>query len=131
MHYKYKKEDTKRARPCGRAASGRVAWRKALKKYAHKPGQNLLPSGVSTTAAGKVYTRTKKKGQKKAKKRHRRAKIYGLAARQGSGGREVVAASASLGAGLGVHFMPAAAETVCGQPCMHTFCRQNLRKVSG
>lgn len=56
MHYKYKKVCIKRAWPCGRAASGRVAWRKALKKYAHKPGQNLLPGGVSTTAADKVCT---------------------------------------------------------------------------
>lgn len=61
-----------------------------------------------TAAADKVCTRTKKKGQKKAKKRHRRAKSPGLAAQRGIGGRSVVAASASLGAGLGVHFMPAA-----------------------
>ena len=36
IHYKYRKEDTKRAWPCGRAASGRVAWQDALKKCAPK-----------------------------------------------------------------------------------------------
>lgn len=84
-----------------------------------------------TAAADKICTRTKKKGQKKAKKRHRRAKSPGLAAQQGSGGRSVVAASASLGAGLGVHFMPAASRRQRGQTSMYTFCPQNLRRVSG
>lgn len=90
-----------------------------------------------TAAADKICTRTKKKGQKKAKKRHRRAKSPGLAARQGSGGREVVAASAAAGAGLGVHFMPAASRRQrgqrlkqAGQPCIHTFCRQDWLSVS-
>ena len=81
IHYKYRKEDTKRAWPCGRAASGRVAWREALKKYAPKSAGKTCCRPAFTAAADKVCTRTKKKGQKKAKKRHRRAKIPGLAAR--------------------------------------------------
>ena len=40
--------------------------------------------------------KTKRKGKKKQKKEGWRANSPGLAARQGSGGREVVAASASL-----------------------------------
>lgn len=75
--------------------------------------------------------KTKRKGKKKAEKKGRRAKSPGLAAQRGIGGRRVVAASASLGAGLGMHFMPAAAETVLGQPSMYTFCRQNWLSVSG
>lgn len=75
--------------------------------------------------------KTKRKAQKRQKKEGRRAKILGLAARQGSGGREVVAASASLGAGLGVHFMPATSRRQQGQPSMYTFCPQNCRRVSG
>lgn len=66
MYYKYKKVCIKRAWPCGRAASGRTAWRKALKKYAHKPGQNLLPAGADGRSA--AY-KTKRKAQKKAEKR--------------------------------------------------------------
>ena len=123
MYYKYKKICIKRAWPCGRAASGRVAWREELKKYAPKSagfhccraGFQLLqrmkyaPDARKNGADGRFAAyKTKKKGQKKAEKRGWRAKIYGLAARQGSGDRSVVAASASLGAGLGVHFMPAA-----------------------
>ena len=50
----------------------------SIKKYVHKPGQNLLPDGADGRSA--AY-KTKRKAQKKAKKRHRRAKIYGLAAR--------------------------------------------------
>lgn len=90
--------------------------------------QSLLPEGTDGRFA--AY-KTKRNAQKKTEKEGWRAKSPGLAARQGSGGRSVVAASASLGAGLGVHFMPAAAETVWGQPCMHTFCRQNWLSVSG
>nr|DAI39368.1 MAG TPA: hypothetical protein [Caudoviricetes sp.] len=43
----------------------------------------------------------------------------------------MVAASASLGAGLGVHFMPAVSRMQRGQPSMYTFCRQNCFAVSG
>lgn len=60
------KKYAERAWPCGRAASGRVAWRGALKKYVPKPGQNLLPDGADGRSA--AY-KTKKKGQKKAEKR--------------------------------------------------------------
>ena len=96
MHYKYKKVCIKRARPCGRAASGRVAWLEALKKYAPKsagktccragfqllPRIKYAPDARKNGADGRFAAyKTKKKGQKKAKKRHRRAKIPGLAAR--------------------------------------------------
>ena len=74
---------------------------------------SMLPDGADGRFA--AY-KTKKKGQKKAKKRGWRAKSPGLAARQGIGGREVVAASASLGAGLGVHFLPAAFRGRWGKP---------------
>jgi hypothetical protein len=125
-----------------RGLAGRIKPPKSVRRftvarfeYVPKPGQNLLPlvkyarkNGADGRSA--AY-KTKRKNEKKAKKKGWRAEIYGLAAQQGSGGRRVVAASASLGAGLGVHFMPAAAETVWGQPCMHTFCPQNCRRVSG
>ena len=111
-----------------------MARREALKKYAPKPEQNLLQGGVSTTAGWRRRPlrglQNQKERAKKAEKEGWRAKIYGLAAQQGSGGRSVEAASAAAGAGLGVHFLPAAAETVWGQPCMHTFCRKNLLRVS-
>lgn len=72
MYYKYRKEDTKRARPCGRAASGRVAWRGALKKYAPKPEQNLLQGGfhccrMEQTAAPRP-TKPKERAKKGRKK---------------------------------------------------------------
>ena len=114
----------------GRAGGQRpAAWpggnsKKYAPKPAEEPEQHLLPGD-------KACTKTKRKGQKRAKKRFWRAKSHGLAAQRGIGGRSVVAASASLGAGLGVHFMPAASRRQRGQPSMHTFCRQNCRMVSG
>ena len=143
MYYKCRKEDRKekekcttntkkyaeRAWPCGRAASGRVAWREALKKYAPKSaGKTCCRAAFHAAGWCRRPLRglqNQKERAKKAEKRGWRAKIYGLAARQGSGGRRVDAASASLGAGLGVHFMPAASRRQRGQPSMHTFCRQN------
>ena len=68
MYYKYRKEDTKRAWPCGRAASGRVAWQDALKKCAPKSAGKTCCRPAFTAAADKVCTRTKKKGTKKGKK---------------------------------------------------------------
>lgn len=40
-----------------------------------------------------------------------------------------MAASASPGAGLGVHFMPAAFRRQRGLPSVYTFCRQGVRLV--
>lgn len=51
----------KEAWPCGRAASGRVTWRGALKKYAPKPEQNLLPRI-------KYAQEPKRKGKKRQKR---------------------------------------------------------------
>lgn len=65
MHYKYRKEDIKSlavragsVRPRGQAGS--------IKKYVHKPGQNLLPDGADGRSA--AY-KTKRKGKKRQKKR--------------------------------------------------------------
>lgn len=79
MYYKYKKVCIKRAWPCGRAASGRVAWRGVLKKYAPKSAGKTCCRPAFTAAADKVCTKTgqtaaprptkpKRKG-KKTKKR--------------------------------------------------------------
>ena len=145
MYYKYKKVCRKSlavragsVRPRGLA--GRIKPPKSVRRftvarfeYVPKPGQNLLPRVKYAPKRGRRPLRglqNQKKGAKKGKKEGWRAKSPGLAARQGSGGRSVVAASASLGAGLGVHFLPTASRRQRGQPSMHTFCRQNLRKVS-
>lgn len=104
-----------------------------------------LKQAEKPAAAGKVCTKTdgadgrfaayktKRKREKKAEKEGWRAKSYGLAAQRGIGDRRVVAASASLGAGLGVHFMPNCVRLVCilfagrtagGCPAsVCTFCR--------
>ena len=77
MHYKYKKVCIKRARPCGRAAYGRVAWLGVLKKYAPKsagktccragfqllPRVKYAPDASKNGADGRFAAyKTKKKG---------------------------------------------------------------------
>ena len=70
----------------GRAGGQRpAAWpggnsKKYAPKPAEEPEQNLLPGD-------KACTKTKRKGQKRAKKRFWRAKSHGLAAQRGIGGR--------------------------------------------
>lgn len=101
--------EKKTQREPGRAGGQRpAAWpggnsKKYVPKTAGKTGEkpaagrlSLLPEGTDGRVAA---DKTKRKAQKKEEKEGWRAKSPGLAARQGSGGREVVAASASLGAG--------------------------------
>ena len=76
MYYKYKKVCIKRARPCGRAASGRVAWREALKKYAPKSagktccrmGFQLLPRIKYAPKRGRRPLRGLQNQKERAKK---------------------------------------------------------------
>lgn len=69
MHYKYKKICIKRAWPCGRAASGRVAWREALKKYAPKSaGKTCCRAGFQLLPRVK-YAQEPKERRKKSRKR--------------------------------------------------------------
>ena len=77
------KKYAERAWPCGRAASGRVAWREALKKYAPKsagktccragfqllPRIKYAPDARKNGADGRSAAyKTKRKGKKKQKK---------------------------------------------------------------
>lgn len=140
------KKYAERARPCGRAASGRVAWRGALKKYAPKSagktccrvGFQLLPRIKYAPKRGRRPLR----GLQNQKERAKKAKKRGLAGQQPRLSRSARFRRPECGGGvcqpggwLGYAFyagsITEAAGETCGQPCMHTFCRQNLRKVSG
>lgn len=67
------KKYAERAWPCGRAASGRVAWREALKKYTPKPEQNLLQGGFHCCRMGQTAAPRPTKPKRKGKKTKKRA----------------------------------------------------------
>ena len=111
MYYKYKKVCRKSlavragsVRPRGLA--GRIKPPKSVRRftvarfeYVPKPGQNLLPRVKYAPKRGRRPLRClqnqKERVKKGRKKRGWHANSPGLAARQGSGGRSVVAASAA------------------------------------
>lgn len=138
MHCKYKKVCIKRARPCGRAASGRVALLGALKKYAPKPEQNLLPRVKYAPKRGRRPLRGLQNQKERAKKGKKEASAgqnlrLSRSARfrrpECSGG--VCQPVGWLGYAFYAGSVPGAVGETRGQPSMYTFCRQNCRRVSG
>ena len=130
MYCKYKKVCIKSlavragsVRPRGLAGS--------IKKYVHQPGQNLLPKGADGRRRPLRGLQNQKKKGKKGKKKGQAGQKPRLSRSARFRRPESEGGVCQPGAGFGVHFLPAASRRQRGLPSMHTFCRQNCRRVSG